>query len=834
MNIMCRQISLVVKRVTIKRVKKRRTIVTLCFSKYFRCFAVDSIVFRRKSACVSVCLYFGLALFVLTQNAYANSPPRFDVISNPTVRIGETLEIVIRPVDPDGQVPGMFADPVPQGAEFVDNRDGSRTFRWFPRGDQLGETRLLFVAIDALDASLRYSQNVFVTVVPSSNNQVGQTPNLPVATGNAFQVAGNFSPEIRIASTSVTGTGGQSLNVPVIGSDRDGQPPSLVAHALPSGASFQHQGNGSYSFDWTPLPWQLGDFRVVIVAIDAQRNSLRSQIELLISVRNPDGAQSVQQDSPPAQFTQQPSANESVQVNTGNRAPYFEPLEHQTVAIGQSLDFVVAPRDPDGDVPGMFPDRLPFRSTFTDNFDGTRTFRWSPFPADEGIHWITFTAIDARDDSLRAQQSVRITVENRGGFNFPPVINGIHNPVIRAGDLLRQRVQPVDPDGDVPRLSVLNPPPGATFDDNGDGTRTLFWRTDRDDITEIGDTDNPHFVDFLAVDIRDPSLRDDHRLQISVVEPSSVLRSGERLRTLAEERGVLVGFAAMLQSFQLADADLYLEMAGQEFNMLTPENSQKWGWIQPERGRFRFEDADALADYAIEHGMVLHGHTLVWHAQLPGWVQFMNLDEAEVIMNEHIDAVVSRYRGKVRIWDVVNEALEEDGSFRESVWYQAMGDSYISRAFIRARQRDPDAELIYNEFDVSWFGAKADGMYNLLRRELANGTPIDGVGFQMHLWTDFDQYDEVRINFQRFADLGLDIYITEFDVAMTAPDQLEQQAEIYERVMLLCLEQPACKAIQSWGFTDRYSWRAANRPLMFTDRYIAKPSYAAWQRALQR
>lgn len=767
------------------------------------------------------------------QSVLANSPPRFDVIANPTVQVGNVVEILIRPQDPDGQVPGMFADPIPNGAEFVDNRNGSRTFRWVPRGDQLGETRILFVAIDALDGSLRYSQSVFVTVVPSSGNQTSQTSDLPVATGDSFQVDGNFSPDIRMASTTVRTGGGQRINVPVVGTDRDGQPPSLIAHALPSGASFINDGNGRYRFDWTPLPWQLGEFNVVIVATDAQRGSLRSQINMLVIVESTNQSQNVQQEPPTVQQPQAPQ--NSVPASTsGNRAPVFAPLPHQTVAIGQSLSFVVAPRDPDGDVPGMFPDRLPFRSTFTDNFDGTRTFNWSPFPADEGVHYITFTAIDARDDTLRAQQSVRITVENRGGFNFPPVINGIHNPVIRAGDLLRQRVQPVDPDGDVAHLSVLDPPPGSTFADNGDGTRTLFWQTDRGDITEIGDTDNPHIVNFLAVDIRDPSLTDGHRLQISVVEPATVVRPGERLRILAERRGVRVGFAAILQSFQLADADLYLEMAGQEFNMITPENSQKWGWIHPQRGQFRFEDADALADFAINHGMLLHGHTLVWHAQLPGWVQFMNLDEGESIMNEHIDALVSRYRNKVHVWDVVNEALEEDGTLRDSVWYMAMGESYINKAFVRARQRDPNAELIYNEFDVSWFGPKSDGMYELLRRELARGTPIDGVGFQMHLWSDFDLYDEVRATFQRFADLGLDIYITEFDVAMTSPDQLEQQAEIFERVMLLCLEQPACKAIQSWGFTDRYSWRAPNRPLMFTDRYIAKPSYFAWQRALQR
>jgi len=509
-------------------------------------------------------------------------------------------------------------------------------------------------------------------------------------------------------------------------------------------------------------------------------------------------------------------------------------LTNQVVALGQTIQFVVAPRDPDGDVPGMFADRLPNRSSFKDNFDGTRTLTWRPFPVDEGDYWITFTAVDARDDSIRTHQSIRITVENRGGFNFEPVINGINNPVIRAGDLLRQKVQPVDPDGEVPHLSVINPPEGATFADNGDGTRTLFWQTDSSDITEFGDSDVPHTVDFLAVDVRDASLRDDHRLSISVVQPSTRNRTGERLRVLAERRGLLVGYAAMLESFSLADADIYLDIAAEEFNIVSPENSHKWGWIQPQRGLFRFEDADALADFAIDKGMVLHGHPLIWYTQLPGWVMSMDLQEAETIMYEHIDALVSRYRDKVALWDVVNEALEEDGTYRNSVWFQAMGRDYISKAFVRARERDSDSILVYNDYDVAWTGPKSDGMYRLLQSELDRGTPIDAVGFQMHLWTDFDDFGDVRDNLQRFANLGLDIYITELDVAMTARGQEERQAQVYENIVRICLEQPACKAIQSWGFTDRYSWRYNYRPLLFTERYHAKPAYYALQRALSR
>jgi len=152
--------------------------------------------------------------------------------------------------------------------------------------------------------------------------------------------------------------------------------------------------------------------------------------------------------------------------------------------------------------------------------------------------------------------------------------------------------------------------------------------------------------------------------------------------------------------------------------------------------------------------MVLHGHPLIWYTQLPGWVMSMDLQEAETIMYEHIDALVSRYRDKVALWDVVNEALEEDGTYRNSVWFQAMGRDYISKAFVRARERDSDSILVYNDYDVAWTGPKSDGMYRLLQSELDRGTPIDAVGFQMHLWTDFDDFGDVRDNLQRFANLG--------------------------------------------------------------------------------
>ena len=678
-------------------------------------------------------------------HAFANQTPRFDQIANSTLSPGELFYFKVRAEDDDGPVPGLFMTGGPVGSEFVDNGDGTRVFRWTPRASQLGEHRLLVVAVDALDSSLRFSQEVFLTVSSSSTIDQALSPAVTNPPEHVFDnatadqstesqqqaVDGNFPPRIELESTRFNLVGGETFILRIKATDVDGAVPGLIAHAMPAGATFDDNGDGSRSIRWTPEVWQSGHFEIVVVAADAQRNSLRVQkvIELDVipgsSVATA-AAESNQNISPlvtelaqnPLPVAQTPvpvMPNSTPQVvsadGSGNRAPYFEGLTNQVVALGQTLEFVVAPKDPDGDVPGMFPDRLPARSSFKDNFDGTRTLSWRPFPVDTGDFWITFTALDSRDSSIRTSQSMKITVEDRGGYNFEPVINGINNPVIRVGDTLQQKVQPVDPDGDVPRLSVLNPPSGSSFVDNRDGTRTLLWNVHQGHLTEINGVDQPHLIDFLAVDARDESLRDDHQIRVSVVEPGSLQRSGERLRTLAEQKGIMVGFAAMLESSKLADTDVYRDIAREEFNIITPENSHKWGWIQPFPGQFDFEDADELASYAINNGMVLHGHPLIWHRQLPAWVQTLALDQAESAMLSHIDALVSRYRGKVAIWDVINEALEEDGTFRDSVWFKSMGVEYIRKAFLRARALDPDAVLVYNDYDVAWTGPKSDGMY---------------------------------------------------------------------------------------------------------------------------
>ena len=414
------------------------------------------------------------------------------------------------------------------------------------------------------------------------------------------------------------------------------------------------------------------------------------------------------------------------------------------------------------------------------------------------------------------------TIPNPG-----PTIDAVGQFQIRTGDTLVMRVKAVDANGTVPQLEILNPPPGSTFDThpNDDRIRVLRWQTSASDMGTVR-------FDFMATDADDPSLTFSSSVDLEIVDPSVFTRAGERLRTLAAARNFHFGYAHLLEWFEQPDADLYGSIAAEEFNLMSTENSMKMGYMYPEPDRFRWIGADEEIAFARENNMLVHGHPLVWYTILPPWIIQSEVSEREGIMNTFIDAVVSRYRDDVAIWDVVNEAFEDDGSFRNSVWFEAMGEAHIDKAFIRARANAPDATLLYNDYDVSFAGPKSDAMYALLQRMIADGTPVDGVGFQMHLTNDFDRFDEVAANFQRFADLGLDVYITELDVAMEPGDSEEVQAQVFADAVATCLAQPACKAAQIWGFTDRYSWLGGANALVLDRGYQAKPAYRALQNVL--
>ena len=314
------------------------------------------------------------------------------------------------------------------------------------------------------------------------------------------------------------------------------------------------------------------------------------------------------------------------------------------------------------------------------------------------------------------------------------------------------------------------------------------------------------------------------------------------LRQLAEKAGILIGFASANNFWSLPDSEKYIEIAKREFNILTPENQMKWDSIHPRPDSYNFDDADKHVKFALDNDMVVHGHTLVWHNQLPTWLttRKWKKEELENVLEEHIKTVVKHYKGKVMIWDVVNEALNDDGTFRRSIWYNVMGSEYIEKAFLWAREADPDAILIYNDYGIETINLKSDALYNLVSKLKENGIPIDGIGFQMHITMNGIDYESFAKNLERFATLDLKLYITEMDVRIQGKPTVEnllRQAEVYKNVLQKCLEQPAVKAIQFWGFTDKYSWiphffPGSGSALIFDENYNPKPAYYALKEAL--
>lgn len=512
-----------------------------------------------------------------------------------------------------------------------------------------------------------------------------------------------------------------------------------------------------------------------------------------------------------------------------NQAPRFVDLEDQVVLAGNTMELLLKPVDPDGGFAGMFPGTLPVGSNYIDNLDGTRTLRWRPLQPDVGITEFTITAVDPVVPMYRTERTIRIKVELPADtstiVNLPPTINGVRPHTVRVNDPVVIEIKGADANGTIPDLEVSNLPAGATFIEHYNEPAIRVLRFIPQATGEIT-------IDVTARDEIDPELTGQRTITIDVLADAEFIRPGSRLRSLATPRDFLIGYASLQRYYHRPDGAIYADIAAEEFNFVTTENTLKWSLINPVPGSYRWAGTDNLVNFAKPRGLQMHGHTLVWHRQLPGWVVRSAIADRETHMREYIDRVLTRYSDDIQVWDVVNEALEEDGSMRQSVWLEAMGPDYIDIAFRQARASAPDATLLYNEYDVAWQGEKSDGLFKLLQALQDLGTPLDGVGFQMHLFAKFDQYDEVAENFQRVADMGLDIYITELDVSMDEDDTQALQAEVYERVLSLCLEQPRCKALQTWGFTDMYSWRREFKPLLLDEAYQAKPAYLAIQQRL--
>jgi len=250
--------------------------------------------------------------------------------------------------------------------------------------------------------------------------------------------------------------------------------------------------------------------------------------------------------------------------------------------------------------------------------------------------------------------------------------------------------------------------------------------------------------------------------------------------------------------------------------------------------------------------MVLRGHTLVWHNQVPSWISKGSYSPAQLadVLHGHISTVMKHYAAKVYAWDVVNEAFNDDGTMRDTTWYDkpgigaGKGTKYVEQALRWAREADPNAKLFYNDYDAEEVNRKSDAIYAMAKDFKARGVPLDGIGFQTHVSLKFDDPAKLASyaqNLERFAKLGLELHITELDIRLndSSVASLAAQAKLYGEITTLCVQQPACKLIQTWGVTDKQSWipqfyKGQGWALLWDDKYQKKPAYVAVHDALAK
>nr|QNS31430.1 XYN4 [Ceratobasidium cereale] len=320
----------------------------------------------------------------------------------------------------------------------------------------------------------------------------------------------------------------------------------------------------------------------------------------------------------------------------------------------------------------------------------------------------------------------------------------------------------------------------------------------------------------------------------STLSPSATPAGLRGLHNLAKAHGRYFGTATD-QLWTNTDA-AYLSITGSssEFGMNTPGNQLKWDATESSRNVFTYKNADYQVSWAKDHNQAIRGHTFAWYSQLPTWVSNGGFNNATLIsvLQNHISNVAGRYKGQFYAWDVVNEAFNEDGTWRPNVYYNTIGPSYVAIALRATRAVDPTAKLYINDYNIEWTGSKSDAVYNLAKSLVSQGVPLDGIGFQAHLIVNsFPR--TLEANFKRFADLGLDVALTELDIRMTLPATsalLASQAENYQYVVNSCVAVSRCVGITVWDTSDDYSWIPSVFPgegaaLLFDANKKPKPAY---------
>ncbi|KAJ1337269.1 endo-1,4-beta-xylanase [Microdochium nivale] len=313
--------------------------------------------------------------------------------------------------------------------------------------------------------------------------------------------------------------------------------------------------------------------------------------------------------------------------------------------------------------------------------------------------------------------------------------------------------------------------------------------------------------------------------------------SAASLHELAVAAGKMY-YGSATDNGELTDAP-YVEILKAEFGSTTPGNGQKWAYTEPERGQFTFSQGDVVASFADANKMLLRCHTLAWHSQLPSWVSGGSWTKAALtqVIEAHVANVVAHYKGKCYAWDVVNEALNEDGTWRESVFSTAFGGGgWIDVAFKATAIADPAAKLYYNDYNIEKLGNKQAATVAIVKQVIAAGGRVDGVGMQAHLIVgQMPTLASMVGTMQSYVAAGAsEVAYTELDIRhKTLPPSTAaatQQANDYASITQACLDVAACIGITIWDYTDKYSWvpaafKGEGAALLWDENLQKKPAY---------
>ena len=297
----------------------------------------------------------------------------------------------------------------------------------------------------------------------------------------------------------------------------------------------------------------------------------------------------------------------------------------------------------------------------------------------------------------------------------------------------------------------------------------------------------------------------------------------------------------------LQDGTAYKKIATEQFNSITPENIFKASFIHPYENTFNWLQQDELATFCKVYQKRLHGHTLIWHEQLPAWIWNFegSRNEWESLMKTHIQTIVSHFKGAVSSWDVVNEAFEEDGTLRNTIWKQKVGDDYIEKAFIYAHEADPNVLLFYNDYQLEANFTKRKNVLNYFERLRTRGVIIDGIGLQMHITTSYPEPQQVGEALKEISSKHYKIHFSEVDISINPfGKSLGDTKDLFKtQAMLLGEMIEQYKGIPSqyqygvtfWGISDKDSWlrnQKEDYPLLYNDNYNVKPAYCELKKSL--